>query len=34
MKLYNVLLGIDHAARDTKRRLHIRVKADATEQRV
>ncbi len=28
MKLYNVLLGIDHAARDTKRRLHIRVKAE------
>lgn len=28
MKLYNVLLGIDHAARDTHRRLHVRVKAE------
>jgi hypothetical protein len=28
MHFYNVLLGIDHAARDTNRRLRVRVKAE------
>ncbi len=28
MNTYNVMLGIDHAARDTRRRLHVRVKAE------